>query len=909
MFKNFEKIIGKSVALSSIYLASNVLAANFSVDNQLDHGPGSFAGVIKSANAIFPGDKAYNTIIFRESLSLDYIMPQIRQNVIFNVLGDIKINIEQSLESSARFLKTGKGELNLAKGAVVLGPCIVEQGLLELNSRIESDGFIIKGTLLAHSTNDLGSNPIKLEDAGILKVENGYMLANPIENMGNTFIDIVGASIKLSKLLGQGVFTKTGQGLLEIPKADSFIGTIRVKEGDLKITNGFLKCDLKLDGGNLYIDSSRPFQNYNLLLKTGTVQIDRQEALFSNPIELQASHAGIFLKGHNLYLPQGFKGSGIVEIEGPGTCEITQTEPLVGQIYFSNLNLASKLLAPHSAYYFENVNLSLENTETIDANTAVVIERGFLNLNHKNEALRIQSKVLGQGDFHIFGQSTTTASLQVPFPGHWIQHEGFLNLSGDVKNLTVLPQATFQGSGNIDILNISGTYVGSIDQEALAPILNAHQVVLSGDVVLAPQSGDYKKILYPLIKTDISDITHHNLLLPAQFEGKLIQDESGIQFQLDNFHALKDYTKLASIDDQIVAGNLDQMFAPYGSEIDSLIRQLMTLKEEPVKFSNAFQGLQPAYFSALGLVMEYNFILARSALSNRMQELMSFPCAKEYVSEKEYALWLDPVGDFTEQMTRQNDMGYNAATVGGFLGFDGKIHRKFRFGVTAGYTNSRVNWMKNTGKGLINSAYFSSYFLYKPSRFYMNGSATGAYSHYNVDRYININSIKLNAYHKNHGFGFSTDLELGYLIGHKIITQPYLRQSYIGIYQQKFIETGAGDLNLNVDAKQFAMYRIDSGFVFHRCFDYIKWTFVPEITIAGIWEQELKTGSFHATYENTNISYDVVGMKPNRLLFSPGAALTACIKKYPMNLGVRYHAEICPQFYDQRISGHIVYSF
>jgi hypothetical protein len=89
------------------------------------------------------------------------------------------------------------------------------------------------------------------------------------------------------------------------------------------------------------------------------------------------------------------------------------------------------------------------------------------------------------------------------------------------------------------------------------------------------------------------------------------------------------------------------------------------------------------------------------------KELITFPCAREYVSDQPLCIWLDPVGDFTEQEPRQHDMGYNSASIGAFGGFDAKIHSKFRLGLNVGYTNSRVNWMDSVGKGIINSAYLA----------------------------------------------------------------------------------------------------------------------------------------------------------------------------------------------------------
>jgi hypothetical protein len=575
----------------------------------------------------------------------------------------------------------------------------------------------------------------------------------------------------------------------------------------------------------------------------------------------------------------------------------------------SNLDYVTGSFSPGAFYHLSNVSLNLSANTTLPVESSVEILGGDLYLNQGQYSFDVAGLLTGPGRIVAHGLGGVNYHPLQKFEGLWVQNEGVFSLNGALADLTIGPQAELEGSGQVEVLDLEGTYVAAIEAQKHEGYLQANQADVKGTIILKPSPGHYEPAQYLLMSSDNLTFNLKNFVAPAQFEGGLTKEAEGLKYQLNKFHSLSQLIDPVRFDDRAMAETLDNFFAPALSDIDQVIANLLSLENDPSQLASAINGLQPAYFSALGLTQESNFILARSALSNRMQELICFPCVRQYVSAKEFCLWFDPVGDFTQQESKQHDMGYNAATIGGFLGFDGKIHPKFRFGVTAGYTNSRVDWMESVGKGVINSAYLAGYFLYKPSNFYLNGSVNGRYSHYNASRFISINTIKRTASHKNHGFGFSGDLEFGYVINRKIASQPFVRQSYIGLYQGAFSETGALDLNLDVESKYFSMYRVEAGVIFNRCLNYTRWSLTPEICLSGIYEQELNKGSFSATYQNTDHQYEVSGMKPKRLLFSPGAALDFLIKKYPLMLGVRYHAELSPQFYDQRISGHIAYNF
>jgi hypothetical protein len=704
---------------------------------------------------------------------------------------------------------------------------------------------------------------------------------------------------------------KMGTGSLILNRQAFPYGSWEVLEGKMTIKNSLSSKSILIDGGTLDIDTDFAYQKYPLILKKGQINLLNSITFFEEPIEIGGTDLTFGLNANQVYFHKGLKGTGAISIVGPGLVNLNQGHNFNGILDLNHLTLNPIELGTNLKISCNNVIFKLNKDFRLDSSTSLDIGSQGLIIDHAEHNLEITTSLKGTGTIQIKGQGGIGLHSPGLFEGVWIQQEGKLHLQSKIHHLVINKNASLKGSGSFNLLDLKGSWYPILKEDNSQEKIQTQEGQITGLVTLTPYKGSYKPGSFRLVESDNLVFDPSTILAPAQFEGEIVKDSKGVVYQLKKFHEIQDYIDKGKADDRILAAHFDKLFAPPGSDVDKLIAQLLSLKSEPEALIKSMQGHQPAYFSALGLTQESNFILARSALSNRMQELITFPCAKEYVWDMPGCMWIDPVGDFTEQEPRQNDMGYNSASIGAFMGIDGKIHPKFRFGINLGYTNSRVNWMEDVGRGIINSAYLSGYFLYKPSQFYLNGSLCGGYSHYNANRYINSGQIKQIANHKNHGLGFSGDFELGYLIRGKTTTQPFLRQSYIGLWQQKFIETGAGSYNYAVNAKYFSMYRAEGGLIFNRCFNFEKWALTPEITISGIWEQELNKGYFEAHYASMpdEPDFEVAGMKPQRLMFSPGASLDAVIKKYPMMIGVRYHAELCPQYYDQRISGHWAYSF
>lgn len=909
MFKSFSKLVITLASPSFFMAPSPLIAANFSVDNPQQQGIGSLAEVIKVSNAIYPGHEAYNVLFFRSNLVIDGIYPQIRQNVNFNVVDPYFVTLLSSLNSSAAFAKSGQGTLEIKAPFNFIKDIRILEGTLIKSSPDKIEGqYLVMGNLQS-SSEYLGHNDIVLAN-GQLTLVSDAIIDNFIQVQDSGQIDTGAFDVSLKNLQGRGVFTKLGMGNLSLTEKTAFKGQYQINQGSLVFNQCAFSDSVLLNGGQFKIISSDNIQDIELILQKGTVSLETNKTVLLQPVIAQDADAVFELNQQALILKEGIKGEGLIEFNGPGILQMGANNPFSGDITLNKLQYTPTNFAKNTVYKLNDVTVDLQHISDTDPATTLAILPGKTTFLYQSDPISLKATIDGKGDIEAIGKQQITVTSSAPYQGQWTQSLGQLKLEGSLHDVLINEFASITGSGIADNLNIKGLILPSINSANTQKVLSAKNVTITGSLIINPEVGGvYKEGRYLILKTPLADISKTVFLAPAQFEGEVIQNQEGLSYVLNKFYLFSDYVDHNNLDDLAVAASLDSYYALAGTDKDNVLRKLLSLRNDQERFNQAFSGLQPAYFSALGLTQEYNFVLARSTLNNRMEELLLFSCAKDYIWDEPCAVWLDPVGDFTKQEPRQQDMGYHSATVGGFLGIDGKVGSYLRLGMLTGYTNSHVRWMEDVGKGIINSEYLAGYFIFKPNQFYLNGSFLGSYSHYNVARNIHIVDIHRQARHNNQGFGFEADIEFGYVFKGKTQLQPYLRQSYIGLYQEKFQEYGAQSLNLNVDSKKFAMYRIDAGFIFSRCLNYEKLAITPEISLSGIWEQELKTGIFQATYQDSLQSYQVIGMKPKRLLISPGAAIDFVIKKYPLMLGIRYHGEFSSQFTDQRISGHFGYGF
>jgi hypothetical protein len=896
----------KSLLVSTLGFSS-LQAATFSVDNDENFGPGSFNSVFTSCNAIYPGLNQYNQIIFSKNLQLTYDQPTLRQMVDFNIINPATIDIQKPLFSSSGFKKSGEGTLLLNAPLNFSGDWKITQGLTKVLSPQTINGkVLLSGLMQLDSYDVLKTSSIDLSQNGslILNQNGTFTIPISVKDFGNI---VASSDLVLSDVLGAGTLELNGKRF-SITN-NQLNGVLKLNSGELKITANETPSSYFLNGGTLVFNTRRSAKGNQLFLETGTLIVDQKSLGFNKAVSIEGYSAQVLLNDHTLSFNEGASGNGQLFVHGPGTFYFNDKLQFNGVLNLKDLSFEMHDFVSSVWINLDQVNLKIPDFAKVTKNTDIFVSSNNVTVHVGNNAV-FDATLLGSYDVNVFAQNKFILKDQPFFNGKWIQNSGFVELDGFFNNIQVGPHASVQAAGFVNNYTLYGSQYFHISEPSKASNFETNNANLNGQIVLLTEVKPFETGLYPLQKSSSLNLNNTSLLAPAVFEGELKYENQTLYYDLKNIKKVANIVDATKLDDLALGKSLDEVVYPIGSQMDDIARTLFVLSSsDPDGFNDALATLQPAHFSALGLEQESNFMLARSSLNNRMQELLDFPCIDDIIWNEDNDVWLDPVFDYTRQKSTDNDIGYHGSTYGAFLGYDFWIHKDVHVGASIGYTYSDVKWLEHVGSGLINSGYLSGYFIYRLPHFYLNGSLSGAYSHYTADRHIYFTQSKKDASHTNHGFGYSADFELGYRFLGKTQVQPFLRNSYIGLFQQKFTEHGAGDLDLKVKSKEFSMYRLETGIIFSQCRDFKSWTVSPELDLSFIYEKELATGNFQAQYANSGIRYNVKGMTPTRYLFSPGVSIDTVYKKLPFMIGVRYHAEIGSNFYDQRFSGHLGYSF
>jgi outer membrane autotransporter protein len=233
--------------------------------------------------------------------------------------------------------------------------------------------------------------------------------------------------------------------------------------------------------------------------------------------------------------------------------------------------------------------------------------------------------------------------------------------------------------------------------------------------------------------------------------------------------------------------------------------------------------------------------------------------------------------------------------------------KSFLLGTAFGCSRTHMHWQRDAGKGSIDSLYGASYVNGCTSHFFYNTAFLVGWSRYTG--YRNIHFIPINgddfptstttAKHKNNGYQLAAHLDIGGRFGKRVKVKPFLGCDYLYSNEDGYQDTGAGDLNLDVEQSNADLLRGKAGILFSCVFFNKSWiNLASEIGFSVIQERRFDGGEYQASFEGSSCVMDVEGLNPNRTLIAPQAKVSLQSAQTPANrlscscegeFGKRYH--------------------
>jgi uncharacterized protein with beta-barrel porin domain len=200
--------------------------------------------------------------------------------------------------------------------------------------------------------------------------------------------------------------------------------------------------------------------------------------------------------------------------------------------------------------------------------------------------------------------------------------------------------------------------------------------------------------------------------------------------------------------------------------------------------------------------------------------------------------WAKGFGYFGSQDARSGFLGYNAGIYGTMLGYDIPVAPDTRVGFGFGYARGQIDGKTFTASTASNTYQATTYIAHEHGPWYFQGDVSFGWNDYSGTRNIVFPGIVLAPNANYSGQSYTSFMTTGYHFfneGFTITPLASLQVTHVNL--DNYVETGAGDVGLNVNSQSYDFVESGLGVKVARPFGYGNATYVPELHFK--WFHEL----------------------------------------------------------------------
>lgn len=656
--------------------------------------------------------------------------------------------IDSAISGSGSLTKSGAGTLVLGGTSTYTGGTIVSAGTLQLSAT----GSLAAGTALTVAGGATFDMNGVAETFGGFTGAGDVLLGNAILTLGtmsaNSFSGVIS---------GTGAVVENGSAVLTLSGANTYTGGSTIASGTVRIGAdsglGAATGRLTLGGGTLATTATFSASRNVTLAATSTIDV--------------ASATTFTLSGV-------VSGAGGLKKTDGGTLYLTAANTFTGQT--------------------EIVGGTLSNNGTIAGN--VLIDAGA--------TLRgtgvVNGTVTNNGGTIAAGNSPGTLTFGGP-----------LDLSGGgALEVDIDGTGTGTGAGNYSRLVLTGPAAALTAGGTINPLLRG--ITGSASNTFIPVVGQR----FNFVQTDAGVIgSFAGIAQPtAGLPGGTQFDAIYYGTNIDLVVTPVSYASLVPLGLADTANSVSLGHSLNAYRLAPGVR--MTSERNTVLsalYSLPLAGIKPAMDQIAGTVHGDVIETLRSlselqsgAIADRLAHGPSAATQTAALTDG-VSLWLEGVGAWSAIGSDGNAPGFvsnGGAIVGGIetVPLDGAV-----LGASVSYAGAHVR-TKNTANADVHALRFSAYGAYRINAFGVDAEIGGGTVHESSNRQIVLGSLSRTALGRAGGNNLSATVTAHYSIGR--IT-PFVRAGYTGIDRDAFGETGAGDLDLLVNATRLKTPRVVFG--------------------------------------------------------------------------------------------------
>jgi len=735
----------------------------------------------------------------------------------------------------------------------------IDYGTMTLNGAITGAGTLTKtgssGILILTGTNSYGGTTVS---AGTLQ-GNSASISGPITNNATLIFNQTSDDTYSSTISGTGTFEKTGAAQLTLNGACSYTGTTTVSAGTLALgASGSLPSTTSVTVAASATLNLSAVANQTI----GDISGAGNLILPSTNLNTGASNNSTTFSGT-------ITGAGTLTKQGTGTFILTGTNS------YGGTTVSAGTLQGNSA----SISGPIINNATL------IFNQTFDDT--------YSSPITGSGNMTIEGGGILTISNSVTQNTVTIASDGILyseSSSNPVITANVLNYGILSpGGSSFATLNILGNYTqetGSSLVIQISPTTN-DKLSVSGTVTvnagatlqIQPDIGTYDPFYtYTLITTSSGGFTTGEnpfssvtFSLPS-FTGRVTSLSSNLLVLYLTLIPLPDLP--LDPDALIVARCLNNASHPEGSDLNNIIDYLRFMNLSQMQ--NTLHQMLPSVFNVLDFAGETSILQVRQTLSRQMNFLCKNVCRKA----RSTRVWTDFFSNYSSQNSTNNHLGYKAHPFGDVAGVDSQWNDNVFVGLCYGYTQDHVLSDQGISSSHVKNGYGGVYtggWVYP--YLYLQGSLIASMDDYHTSRYITFQGDQFTSFTRvaagrTTGLSILSHLETGYIFDHAPFrARGFGKADYVLVHRGAFSEQGADSIDLQVDAHNSDLLRLEAGCEVLRCFKTPHVSFTPYLSYGGVFDNRFIGKTETATLNSLNCPMESNGLFPTQKLFFVEAGL------------------------------------
>jgi len=274
-----------------------------------------------------------------------------------------------------------------------------------------------------------------------------------------------------------------------------------------------------------------------------------------------------------------------------------------------------------------------------------------------------------------------------------------------------------------------------------------------------------------------------------------------------------------------------------------------------------------------------------------------------------WSAWTRGFGGCLNQEARGSSGGCRGDLLGVALGFDRFLTGHFLFGISGGYSRARVRPVDAGTRTDGDSWQAGLYGNFIRGAFSLSAVVSFADNRYDASRHILFGTTDRFAESRYGGRQYSGYMEGGYTFGsHGFDITPLISLRYMKLQLDGYSETGAGSLNLTVDAQDYDMLQSGLGVSLSRPLLHGEARVLPEVHLKWLYDFIGDRQQATATFTGGGASFFTEGFDPPQSSVNAGASLTVAAKA-GVALSLNYDFEMKKDFHSHTGCLTVRYAF